>query len=145
GCDELCGAECDTSAGVVRHEGRETRVVAQPISIDTGEFDALGEDAKVLAEEAAIGETRPELLVVRVDRTDPSKNIVRGFRAFELLLERHPELHGRVGMLALLDPSRQSLPEYAEYLEAIAVEVRRINERFAADGWWPVDLQIGDN
>ena len=53
---------------------------------------------------------------MRVDRTDPSKNIVRGFHAFALLLEEHPEWQGRVTMLALLDPSRQAIPEYVEYL-----------------------------
>jgi trehalose 6-phosphate synthase len=144
-CEELAAAEVDPSFSTVRHAGRETRVVAHPISIDADEFDELSRSPAVLEEERLIAERRPELLIVRVDRTDPSKNIVRGFRAFELLLESHPELHGRVGMLALLDPSRQSLPAYAEYLEAIAVEARRVNDRFAADGWWPVDLQIGDN
>jgi trehalose 6-phosphate synthase len=144
-CEELIGSECDSGGAVVRHAGRETRVVTHPISIDAEEFDALREDPGVLAEERLIVEARPELLVVRVDRTDPSKNIVRGFRAFALLLERHPELRGRVGMLALLDPSRQSLPEYAEYLEAIAVEARAVNDRFGGGGWWPVDLEIGDN
>ena len=110
-CDELLAADCERRASVVRHGGRDTHVVAQPISIDVDEFDALREEPAVLAEEQLIVGKRPELLVVRVDRTDPSKNIVRGFRAFALLLERHPELHGRVGMLALLDPSRQSLPQ----------------------------------
>ena len=61
---------------------------------------------------------------MRVDRTDPSKNIVRGFRAFELYLDAHPEMHGRRRMLALLDPSRQDIPEYAEYLGAIQREAR---------------------
>ena len=65
---------------------------------------------------ASSSRNRPEKLVLRVDRTDPSKNIVRGFRAFELYLDAHPEMHRRVGMLALLDPSRQEIPEYAEYL-----------------------------
>ena len=72
----------------------------------------------VLEQEARI-DARPEKLIVRVDRTDPSKNIVRGFRAFELFLAEHPEWHGRVTMLALLDPSRQAVPEYAAYLGAI--------------------------
>ena len=144
-CEQLVGAEWDPDASVVRHAGRETRALVQPISIDVEEFDALREDPAVLAEERLIVERRPELLVVRVDRTDPSKNIVRGFRAFALLLERHPELHGRVGMLALLDPSRQSLAAYGEYLEAIAVEARAVNDRFRSGDWWPIDLQIGDN
>ena len=59
---------------------------------------------------------RPERVVLRVDRTDPSKNIVRGFHAFGLFLEQHPEWRGRVRLLALLDPSRLDIPEYVEYL-----------------------------
>ena len=82
---------------------------------------------------------------MRVDRTDPSKNIVRGFRAFELYLDAHPEMHRRVGMLALLDPSRQDIPEYAEYLAAIQREARRVNDRFQQSGWMPIDLEIADN
>ena len=88
---------------------------------------------------------RPEKLIVRVDRTDPSKNIVRGFRAFELFLAEHPEWHKRVTMLALLDPSRQAVPEYAAYLEQIERAVDEVNGRFGADGWLPVDLQVADN
>ncbi len=61
---------------------------------------------------------RPEILVVRVDRTDPSKNAVRGFEAFGRLLERDPALHGRIVLLALLDPSRQEIPEYVDYRDA---------------------------
>ena len=51
----------------------------------------------MLEEERKIVETRPEVLIVRVDRTDPSKNIVRGFRAFALLFQSYPELAGRSG------------------------------------------------
>ena len=90
---------------------------------------------------AELVERRPEQLVVRVDRTDPSKNIVRGFRAFELYLEAQPEVHGRVGMLALLDPSRQDIPEYSEYLAAIQREARRVNDRFQRGGWMPIELR----
>ena len=144
-CEQLVGGEWDPDESVLRHGNRETRVLVQPISIDVDEFDALRDDPTVLSEERLIAERRPELLVVRVDRTDPSKNIVRGFRAFGLLLDRHAELRGRVGMLALLDPSRQSLPAYADYLQAIAVEARRVNDRFRIGDWWPIDVQIGDN
>ncbi|HWB21612.1 MAG TPA: trehalose-6-phosphate synthase [Gaiellaceae bacterium] len=145
GCADIVGAECDFEANIVHWNGRDVRVVTHPISIDPAEFDELRVSEAVLAEEQAIVESRPEFLVVRVDRTDPSKNIVRGFRAFGLFLERQPEFRGRVVMLALLDPSRQGLPEYAEYLAAIEREARSVNERFAADGWRPVDLQIADN
>ncbi|HZO97429.1 MAG TPA: trehalose-6-phosphate synthase [Gaiellaceae bacterium] len=122
-----------------------TRTVVNPIGVDAHELDALADDPLVLEEERRIASARPELLVVRVDRTELSKNIVRGFRAFALLLERHPELAGRVGMLALLDPSRQDLPVYGEYLRAAEEEARAVNERFGAGAWRPVDLQVADN
>jgi trehalose 6-phosphate synthase len=125
--------------------GCQTETVVNPIGIDIDEFEQLKDSPAVLAEEERIVGSRPELLVVRVDRTDPSKNIVRGFRAFGLLLERHPELQHRVGMLALLDPSRQNLAEYREYLAAIEREARAVNERFGQGEWRPVDLQIADN
>jgi trehalose 6-phosphate synthase len=83
--------------------------------------------------------------VLRVDRTDPSKNVVRGFRAFGLFLDLHPEMHGRVTLLALLDPSRQDIPEYSEYLAAIQREARSVNDRIQFEGWVPIDLQIADN
>ncbi len=142
-CEELIGAETD--AGTARIGERRTRVRVAPISVDPAEFDSLAHDPRVLDEEALLEASRPELLVLRVDRTDPSKNVVRGFRAFELYLETHPEMHGRVGMLALLDPSRQDIPEYAEYLEAIRRAAAALNRRFQRPGWLPVDLQIQDN
>jgi trehalose 6-phosphate synthase len=121
------------------------KTVTAPISVDADEFDHLAETEPVLVAEREIVASRPEKLVVRVDRTDPSKNIVRGFRAFELVLDSHPELHRRIEMLALLDPSRQDIPEYAEYLAAIEREARRVNDRFQQRGWRPIDLQIEDN
>jgi trehalose 6-phosphate synthase len=126
-------------------DGLEQRTIAAPISVDPAEFDELAKSAAVLDVEREIVARRPERLVVRVDRTDPSKNIVRGFRAFELYLDAHPEMRRRVGMLALLDPSRQDIPEYAEYLGAIQREARRVNDRFQENGWMPIDLQIEDD
>ncbi len=121
------------------------KTVTAPISVDVAEFAGLAQSEAVLRAEQEILAGRPEKLVVRVDRTDPSKNIVRGFRAFELYLDAHPEMHRRVGMLALLDPSRQDIPEYAEYLGAIQREARRVNDRFQQSGWRPIDLEIADD
>ena len=121
------------------------KTVTAPISVDPAEFEELAQSDAVLSAERELVASRPEKLVVRVDRTDPSKNIVRGFRAFELYLDAHREAHRHVGMLALLDPSRQDIPEYAEYLGAIQREARRVNDRFQQSGWRPIDLQIADN
>jgi trehalose 6-phosphate synthase len=126
-------------------DGEGVRVTAHPISVDPGEFSRLAASEAVLEAEAGIEESRPEKLVVRVDRTDPSKNVVRGVRAFELYLTEHPEAHGRVGMLALLNPSRQDIPEYSEYVAAIQRAVREVNDRFRHDEWLPVELRIVDD
>jgi len=69
-------------------------------------------------------------LVVRVDRMELSKNLVRGFSAFDLLLDQHPELVGRVLFLALCYPSREGLAEYAAYRRAVFAEAERVNRRF---------------
>ena len=94
-------------------------VTAHPISIDPDDFADLAASDAVLEQEQELLSFRPETLIVRVDRTDPSKNVVRGLEAFALLLERRPDLLGRVGMLALLDPSRQEIREYVDELERI--------------------------
>jgi trehalose 6-phosphate synthase len=143
--ERIVGARVDPDNGTVEHAGHTTRVVAHPISVDPAEFDRLRVDPAVLEREEALVARRPEHLVLRVDRTDPSKNIVRGFLAFGLLLERHPELHGRVGMVALLAPSRQDIREYAEYVRAVEAAAREVNDRFGRDDWQPVELDIDDD
>jgi trehalose 6-phosphate synthase len=119
----------------------DTQVTHHAISIDPTEFDELAASEAVLAEEEKLVEKRPEKLVLRVDRTDPSKNIVRGFDAFGLLLDTHAEWRGRVRMLALLDPSRQAIPEYVEYLAAVERAVERVNARHAG----AIELRVADN
>jgi trehalose 6-phosphate synthase len=143
--ERLLGARVDPDACTVEYHDHTTRVVAHPISVDPAEFDRLRDDPAVLEREAALVARRPEQLVLRVDRTDPSKNIVRGFHAFGLLLERHPELHGRLGMLALLAPSRQDIPAYAEYVREVESAARAVNERFGREDWQPVELDVADD
>ena len=116
-----------------------TKVTHHPLSVDVDEFERLQESEAVRAAEATL--PRPEKLIVRVDRTDPSKNIVRGFHAFALMLDEHPEWRGRVTMLALLDPSRQAIPEYVAYVAEIERAVREVNDRFGP----VIDVQVADD
>ena len=138
-------ADAEVAADEARFAGRTTLVRHAPISVDPDEFNAIASSDAVLEAERKLAADRPELLVLRVDRTDPSKNVVRGFRAFELLLGDHPELHGRVAMRAQLDPSRQDIPEYAEYLAAVERAARAVNDRFERPGWTPVQLRVSDD
>jgi trehalose 6-phosphate synthase len=145
-CEDVFDVRADWDEHAIEHAGRRTLVTAHPISVDPDEFEELAASPAVLEEERQIVDRRPERLVLRVDRTDPSKNVVRGFRAFGLFLDLYPEFQGRVTLLALLDPSRQDIPEYSEYMAAIQREVRTVNDRFHQDGGWlPIDLQIADN
>ncbi len=144
-CWDLLGLSERGDDQTIEFGGRRVLVSSHAISVDPDEFDGLAHSEPVLAAEATIVRRRPEKLILRVDRTDPSKNVVRGFRAFEAYLQAHPEMHERVGMLALLDPSRQEIPEYSEYLGAIQRTARRVNDRFQRNGWIPIDLQIADD
>jgi trehalose 6-phosphate synthase len=127
----------------LRDEAAHVR--SYPISIDPAAFALLAAHPTVTAAEDRLKADLPERLVLRVDRTDPSKNVVRGFRAFARFLARHPEWHGRVRMLALLDPSRLEIPEYAEYVGAIQRAAREVNDQFADPGWTPIDLRMSND
>jgi trehalose 6-phosphate synthase len=144
-CADFVGVEVDTEEGSLVYGDRRILVQSHPISIDPAEFDDLAVSPQVLAAEAELVARLPEKIILRVDRTDLSKNIVRGFRAFEAYLAAHPEMHGRVTMLALLDPSRQDIPNYAEYLAAIQRAARSVNDRFQFEGWIPVELHVEDD
>jgi trehalose 6-phosphate synthase len=132
---------CDDVLG----RGHRPRVVHHPISVDVEEFVELAASADVVRRETELRATHPDRLIVRVDRVDPSKNIVRGLHAFELLLDLHAEWRGRVSMLALLDPSREAIPEYVAYRDEIERAASAVNERHGDDRWRPVDLRIADD
>jgi trehalose 6-phosphate synthase len=134
-CEELLGRGADA----------ERRSHANPIAVDAREFDALAASEAVRLRREALRAERPEILVLRVDRTDPSKNAIRGFEAFGLLLERSPELRGRVGLVALLDPSRQEIPEYVDYRKATEHAAAEVNRRYGRPGWSPVRIDVRDD
>jgi trehalose 6-phosphate synthase len=84
-------------------------------------------------------------LILRVDRLELTKNIIRGFQAYEMLLTREPSWRGRVRFLALLSPSRGEVPEYKEYAEAALAEADRINHRLSEGGWTPIDVRLRED
>jgi trehalose 6-phosphate synthase len=145
---ELLGLPVDLEAMTVQVGDREVAARHYPISIDVAAIRELAGSAEVAAHAADLTETlRDEdlQLILRVDRTDPSKNIVRGFEAFATMLEDHPELVGKVSFLAMLQPSRQDVPEYADYLAEIGAVVARVNAAHGREGYQPVDLRLADD
>jgi len=144
-CQELLDLEVSFRNMCVIIGGRQVAVRWYPISIDVADFERLAAQAEVRARAAELEARRREHLIVRVDRTDLSKNILRGFKAFDQLLHDHPELSGEVTFLAHLQPSRQDVPEYVEYVEQIKRLVADINLKHGTTEWQPIDLQLDDD
>jgi trehalose 6-phosphate synthase len=95
---------------------------------------------------AELGEWMGECsLILRVDRLEPSKNILRGFLAFDLFLRRNPEWLGKVRFLCLFSPSREDVPEYRDYGEECLAEAERINREFGRKRWQPVEVKVQED
>ncbi|GAA1238067.1 trehalose-6-phosphate synthase [Kitasatospora nipponensis] len=130
----------------VEYRGRTTRLGVHSLGAD-GEF--LRERAqrpdvaeRLAALRAQVGDCRT---VVRVDRTELSKNIVRGLLAYRQLLRERPQWRGKVVHIAFAYPSRQDLAEYRSYTQEVRRLSAQINEEFATDSWQPLILQVEDD
>ena len=144
-CEQNLGLGIDLRERAVFSGGRVTWVRSYPISVDIEALVRLAESKAVQREEEALLPRRPEHLIVRVDRTDPSKNIVRGFLAYDRLLAEHAEYRGKVLFWAFLQPSRQDVAEYREYLRSIRRTAEAVNNRWRRQHWEPIKLEIGEN
>jgi trehalose 6-phosphate synthase len=146
GCRSLHGASVDIRRRRVRWEGRTVVVGVYPIAIDVEHLQAVSRSEGVAEAKRRLlrwkGDRR---LIVRVDRTDLSKNILRGFLAYEEFLRSHTDWRGRVLFLALLNPSRQDVPQYRDYLEDCLRIAERINRDLGDDSWQPIELSIQDD
>jgi len=92
--------------------------------------------------EATVGD---RAVIARVDRMELSKNLLRGFLAFDELLDQHPEHRERVTFVAEAYPSREGIPAYARYRADIDAAVMRINERWGTSTWRPIELSVEDD
>jgi trehalose 6-phosphate synthase len=134
----LDDAEVDFEEGSICWHGRCTLARAYPISISVIEERRV---ANSIAGRRASEKIMPllnEHTIMRVDRIEPTKNILRGFQAYDLLLEEHPELHGKVNFLAFLVPSRQALPIYRRYSSDVMSAMKTINEKYGTEAWRPI-------
>ncbi|HET6809499.1 MAG TPA: trehalose-6-phosphate synthase [Acidimicrobiales bacterium] len=102
--------------------------------------EACAEEGRRLEER--VGDRR---LIVRVDRMEPSKNIVRGFFAYDELLAARAELREKVSFFAFCYPSREGLAEYLGYHREVEAAAEMVNGRWGTESWTPVVLFDDDN
>jgi len=141
------GAVIDYTGRGVIWNGRRIEVRAYPISIDVEAVRRVAYGKEARRHEVYLPQHLNEFTVLRVDRAEPSKNIVRGFQAFDRFLEAHPEYRGRVNFVAVMVPSRLDVEEYQDYLKDISEVVFRVNARYAnvETGWQPIHVIMGEN
>ncbi len=144
-CEENLGLQVDEHERAVVSGGRIVYARHYPISVDVQATLRLAGSRGVKRQEEELGTWRPRHLIARIDRTDPSKNIVRGFIAYEKLLRYHPELRGQVQFWAFLQPSRQDVAAYSRYLRQIRQTAGRINSERGNSEWQPVRLEIAES
>ena len=132
--------------GHVTYRGHVTEVAVNPLGVDA---PALRERARAGDVRAHVGALRQAAgdrkLIVRVDRTELSKNIVRGLVAYRELLATRPQWRGRVVHLAFAYPSRSALAEYRAYTDQVRQLAREITEEFRTADWNPLILEVRDD
>jgi trehalose 6-phosphate synthase len=126
--------------------GLAPRTFVSPLASDPDDIRAVaGSPACATALEALVAAVGDRAVIGRVDRVELSKNILRGFHAYDLLLDLHPEHRGRVVFVAGAYASRAGVPGYASYREDIDRAVAAINERWGTDDWQPILLEVDDD
>jgi trehalose 6-phosphate synthase len=143
-CVTLLGV--DAADDGLSHGGRRTRVVTHALGVNASELRARAQQPDVTARRDALRRRAGDAaIVVRIDRTELSKNIVRGLGAYRELLRTHPELHGRVVHFVFAYPSRHDLPDYRAYTAEVQRVSREIDDEFGTSSWSPIVLEVNDD
>jgi trehalose 6-phosphate synthase len=145
-CEALLGAQVDRDTQRVIHRGHVTSVGVHPLGVDAAALRERASAADVQANVGALEQLAGDRkLIVRIDRTELSKNILRGLGAYRELLATRPEWHGKVVHVAFAYPSRSSVPGYREYTSQVERLAAQINAEFATPGWQPLVLEVKDD
>ena len=149
-CAQLLGARVqgldDAGPLTVRHDGGVTHLDVHALGVDGPALQARAAQPDVRARLESLREQVGDRhAIVRVDRTELSKNIVRGLEAYRELLVRYPQWRGRVVHVAFAYPSRHDLPVYREYTAAVQRLAQGINDEFGTAHWQPLLLDVQDD
>ena len=138
-------AQVGRIAEVVELDGHLCTVKVYPTSINVEEVQRIANAPRTLEYEARLQVEAGESTIVRIDRAEPNKNLIRGFRAYDLMLVQHPELKGKVKFLAFLVPSRTHIRQYQRYLDEVKQSIEQVNKTHGFDGWQPIVPYIENN
>jgi trehalose 6-phosphate synthase len=120
-------------------EGRQTRIGAFPVSIETATYARLARNA---ARSPFAKEMRESLtglrLVLGVDRLDYSKGIIQRINAFDRFLEVNPEWRSRVTLLQITPRSRSDIKDYAAIEDEVTTLISKVNGRYGEASWTPI-------
>jgi trehalose 6-phosphate synthase len=146
-CESLLpNAHVNYKRGRVWYRNHATHVRDFPISIDVHDLLELSESGEVKEYHEEIEElVGGKQLLLRIDRVEPSKNILRGFQAFAEMLALYPEHRRRVKFLAMLVPSRLGVEEYQDYLGELMAATGKINAEYGDSDWEPVRVIVSEN
>ena len=135
----------DRASGVIELDGQCCYTRVYPGSINVAEVQHIADAPRTMEYEARLKRESGEATIVRIDRAEPNKNIVRGFRAYDQLLVTHPELKGRVKFLAFLVPSRTHLRQYQRYMDEVQQSIQQVNKNHGRCGWQPIVPYMENN
>jgi trehalose 6-phosphate synthase len=143
--EALPEARVDLQAGTVQHNGHETRVWSNGISVDPKELEEAARTAEFSRYRYLLRSDPGQKTIVRVDRLDPTKNVLAGFRAYEQLLAGHPELQGTLSFLALLVPTKSDIETYRRHQEEAQALAQSINAKYGTPHWKPIRVYFEHN
>ena len=134
-------ASCRETLGV-----RPTKTFISPLGPDADALaDVVASDdcqSAALQLDSVVGES---IVIARTERLEPSKNLLRGFWAFDELLAMRPDLHGQVVFVGSFSPSRTDISDYIRYRIELETAIEEINARWSTDEWTPIHYTVENN
>jgi trehalose 6-phosphate synthase len=142
----LPGAHINFKRGRIWYRNHASYVRDFPISIDVGSLHQFAKSTEVQLHRKQLSDDYgDQQIILRIDRIEPSKNIVRGFKAFDQMLDLYPQHRNHVKFLAFLVPSRLDVEKYSSYLDELMGIAGQVNAKYGTIDWEPIRIVVGES